>query len=325
MSKSVGNVVDPHDIIKKYGADMLRLWVASVDFTEDVRMSDTILQRMSDAYRKLRNTFRYALGNLDDFDPASDSVLAAEMVEIDLWILARAEELIGKCRAWYDDYDFHKTYRAIYDFATTDLSAVYFDILKDRLYTAAVQSPARRSAQTALYRLTYALVRLLAPLLSFTTEEVWGHLRKPAGAPESVHLALLPEPDEVTEGFTTEQRRRIENWDKLLPVRDEVLKSLDTARKEKLIGAPLEARVRLTADAELHPLLEEYAADLPTLFIVSQVALENGAADGLQVAIERADGQKCERCWKYKPEVGSYSDFPTICGDCKIALTSRQP
>ena len=325
MSKSVGNVVDPHDIIKKYGADMLRLWVASVDFTEDVRMSDTILQRMSDAYRKLRNTFRYALGNLDDFNPAADAVPADEMVEIDLWILARAEELIGKCRTWYDEYDFHKAYRAIYDFATTDLSAVYFDILKDRLYTSAAHSAARRSAQTALYRLTYALVRLLAPLLSFTTEEVWGHLRKPDGAPESVHLALLPEADEVTEGFTTSQRRRIENWDKLLPVRDEVLKSLDTARKEKLIGAPLEARVRLAADAELHPLLEEYAADLPALFIVSQVAIENGVADGIQVAIERADGQKCERCWKYKPEVGSDSDFPTICADCKIALTTRQP
>ncbi len=325
MSKSVGNVVDPHDIIKKYGTDMLRLWVASVDFTEDVRMSDTILQRMSDAYRKLRNTFRYALGNLDDFNPASDSVPTADMSEIDLWILARAEELIAKCRAWYDDYDFHKAYRAIYDFTTTDLSAVYFDILKDRLYTAATQSRARRSAQTALHRLTYALVRLLAPLLSFTTEEVWRHFHKPEGAPESVHLALLPGPDELTEGFTTEQRRRIENWDKLLPVRDEVLKSLAAARDEKLIGAPLEARVRLSADSQLHPLLEEYAADLPALFIVSQVALENGTADGIRVAIERADGEKCERCWKYKPEVGSDSDFPTICADCRIALMSRQP
>ncbi len=173
MHKSKGNAIEPEEIIKKYGAELLRLWTASVEFTEDVRLSDTILDRLVEAYRKLRNTFRYALGNLHDFDPSSDAVAVEEMLEIDRWILARTEDLIRRCRAWYDELAFHKVYRAIYDFATTDLSAVYFDVLKDRLYTAATNSRARRSGQTALYRVHYALIRLAAPLLAFTAEEVW--------------------------------------------------------------------------------------------------------------------------------------------------------
>jgi isoleucyl-tRNA synthetase len=176
MSKSIGNTIEPEKIIKQFGAEILRLWVASVEFTEDVRLSDTILARLSEAYRKLRNTFRYAIGNLFDFDPATDAVPAPELLEIDQWILVETEDLVRKCRGWYADFAFHKVYRAVYDFATINLSAVYFDILKDRLYTTAPRSKARRSAQTALYRINYALVRLLAPLLSFTTEEVWGYM-----------------------------------------------------------------------------------------------------------------------------------------------------
>ncbi len=311
MSKSLGNGVEPEDVIKKFGADLLRLWVASVEFTEDVTLSDVILQRLSEAYRKLRNTFRYALGNLAGFDPAADAVDPGEMLEIDLWILARAEDLVRKCRAWYGDYDFHKVYRAIYDFAATDLSAVYFDVLKDRLYTFAPNSVARRGAQTALHRLTYALVRLLAPILSFTAEEVWSYFSRPPEAPESVHLALFPEPDELTAGFTVAQRERLQNWDRLLPVRDEVLKSLEAARNEKLIGAPLEARIRLTANGDLYPLLAEYVRELPSLFIVSQVALENGRGDDhVVVGVEKAAGAKCERCWKYRTEVGADPQSP---------------
>jgi len=323
MSKSLGNTVEPDEVIKKYGADMLRLWVSSIEFTEDFRMGEVILQRMSEAYRKLRNTFKYALGNLDGFDPAAGTVAPADMFEIDLWILTRAEDVVRRCRAAYDDFDFHKVYRAIYDFATTDLSAVYFDVLKDRLYTTAAKSVARRSAQTSVYRLCYALVRLLAPILSFTMEEVWSYLRKPAGSPDSVHLALFPEPEELTDGFSAEQRSRVENWDKLLPVRDEVLKSLEEARAQKLIGAPLEARVRITSNGDLHPLLAEYASELPSLFIVSQVALEPGSTADLQVAIERADGTKCERCWKYKHDIGSNPDFPTICMSCAQAIVEQ--
>jgi len=320
MSKSLGIGVEPEEVIKKYGADVLRLWVASVDFVEDVRLSDTILKRLTEAYVKLRNTvFRYALGNLYDFNPEKDAVTTAEMPEIDLWILAKTEEMVAKCRAWYDEYAFHKVYRAVYDFTTADLSAVYFDIVRDRLYTTAPRSRARRSAQTAIYRILYALVRLLAPFLSFTTDEVWGELPKPAGSPDSVHLALFPDPSELTLGIAPAQRERLANWDKLMAVRDEVLKALEVARQvEKKIGKPLEAQVILTAPQEVYPLLQEYLDDLPAIFIVSQVVLKKG--DTLSVAIERAEGDKCERCWKYTNEVGQSTEFPTLCEPCQRAV-----
>jgi len=322
MSKSLGIGVEPEEVIKKYGADVLRLWVASVDFMEDVRLSDTILKRLTEAYVKLRNTvFRYALGNLADFNPETDAVPIAEMPEIDQWILSRAEDLVAKCRGWYDEFAFHKVYRAVYDFATTDLSAIYFDISKDRLYTAAPKSRLRRSAQTAIYRIVYALVRLIAPFLSFTTEEVWGFLPKPAGAPDSVHLAMFPEPAELTAGLTIPQRERLTNWDRLMAVRDEVLKALETARAdEKLIGKSLEARVQLKAGAELYPLLDQYRNELPAVFIVSQVDLDQSTEPGLSVRIERAEGDKCERCWKYMPEVGTSAEFPTLCAACQDAV-----
>ncbi len=314
MSKSLGNGIDPEDIIKKYGAELLRLWTASVDYTEDVRLSETILTRLTEAYRKLRNTFRYALGNLGDFDPVADAVPAAELQELDQWILVRAESLVSKCRQWYDEFAFHKIYHALYDFATVDLSSIYFDVLKDRLYTSAARSQARRSAQTALYRVTDALVRLVAPLLAFTAEEVWKSLKRPG----SVHTALFPEPAELTAGLTEDARKRVANWDRLMEVREEVLKSLETARRDKFIGAPLEARVSISANSDLYPLLEQYAADLPSLFIVSQVGLNQG--DGLRIAIERASGTKCERCWKYTTDVGSDPELPTVCAACADAV-----
>ena len=317
MSKSLGIGIHPDEIIPKYGADVLRLWAASVDFTEDVRLSDTIMTRLSEAYRKFRNTFRWALGNLNDFDPARDAVEPREMSEIDLWILLKAEDLVSKCREWYDEFGFHKVYRAVYDFVTTELSSIYFDASKDVLYTAAPKSVRRRSAQTALHRIASVLVRLLAPVLVFTTEEVWGYLRKPAGSVDSVHLALFPTPGELTEGFTAEQRKVQANWDKLVAVREPVLKSLELARAEKFIGAPLEAKIRLKADDELYSLLKQYARELPGLFIVSQVVVERATNGPLSVAVERADGDKCERCWKYTTEVGQDSEFPTLCAACK--------
>jgi len=316
MHKSLGNAIEPEEVIKKYGAEVLRLWAASVEFNEDVRMSETILARLTEAYRKLRNTFRYPLGNLWDFDPRRDAIPADKLPEIDQWILLRAEDLVARCRGWYDEFAFHKVYRALYDFATVDLSAVYFDVLKDRLYTAAPKSHSRRSAQTVLHRLLYALVRLCAPILAFTTDEVWRHMRLEG----SVHTALFPEPAELTTGITSEQRKRAENWDRLMKVRQDVLKSLEVARQEKFIGAPLEARVRLSANGDLYPLLETYAADLPALFIVSEVELSPGAGDAVQVKVERAAGVKCERCWKYKTDIGSNATFPTICGSCSEAV-----
>jgi len=316
MHKSLGNSIEPEEIIKHHGAEMLRLWSASVEFSDDVRLSETILTRLVDAYRKLRNTFRFLLGNLSDFDPQNDAVPAAELPEIDQWILLRAEELVARCREWYEGFEFHKVYHSVYAFATVDLSAVYFDVLKDRLYTCATCSQARRSAQTALYRLLDALVRLTAPIMSFTTEEVWGHMKRGG----SVHTAYFPEPAELSSGIADSARKRSGNWERLMEVRGSVLKSLETARNEKLIGAPLEARVRLSANGDLYPLLEEYAGELPALFIVSQVELDRASEGDLTVKVERAAGRKCERCWKYTTDVGADARFPTICAPCAGAV-----
>ncbi len=321
MSKSLGNTIEPEKIIKQYGAEVLRLWVSSVEFNEDVRLSDTIITRLTEAYRKLRNTFRYALGNLEGFDPAKDAVPAAELLEIDQWILVRMEELVKKCLAWYGEFAFHRVYQAVSAFAIGDLSAVYFDILKDRLYTTATNSHARRSAQTALHRVTYALVRLLAPVMAFTTEEVWGFLAKPEGSPSSVHLAAFPTPAELTAGIDDAWREKLKNWDRLIELRDVVLKSLEEARQAKFIGAPLEARVRLKADEPTFALLNSYAKDLPAMYIVSQVVLENHGAAPLTVSIEKAEGVKCERCWKYTNDVGSKVELPTVCAACASAVT----
>ena len=318
MSKSLGNVIAPEDIIKNYGADVLRLWVSSVAFQEDVRVSELILTRLTEAYRKIRNTFRYALGNLHDFDPVQDALPGGELFEIDRWILYRAAALVEQCRRWYDELAFHRVYQAVYNFTTTDLSAVYYDILKDRLYTSAPKSKARRSAQTALYRVQHALVRLFAPVLAFTCEEAWGHMRQLPGDPESVHLALAPMPEELTAGLPEEHERLSADWDRLMEVRETVLKSLEEARNAKLIGAPLEAKIVLEADGGLMPLLERYQAELPSIFITSQVELRSG--DSLRATVLRADGGKCERCWKYSTAIGADAAFPTICPACASAV-----
>ena len=317
LSKSKG-AEEVAKVINKYGAELLRLWTASVDFTEDVRFSDTIVSRLIEAYRKLRNTFRYALGNLADFDPIADAVPVEEMLEIDRWIMARAAELVRSCRGWYDEHAFHKVYRAIYDFTTTDLSAVYFDVLKDRLYTSATKSRARRSGQTALYKVHYALTRLAAPLLSFTTEEVWSYTQKPAGAPESVHLSTLPDPEELASGLTFNQ---LSSWEVLMNTRERVLKALEEARQAKLIGKALEARVRLRLPVTSFELHREYADHLPSLFIASQVVLDLPSETEIEVSVERADGEKCERCWKYSTKIGEDATYPTVCDTCAAALT----
>ena len=317
MSKSLGNTIEPQEIIKKSGADLLRLWVASVDFTEDVRLSDTILERLTEAYRKLRNSgFKYMLGNLHDFHPATDAVAGEELLSLDAWILTRAEQLTAQCLAWYAEYAFHKVYRAIYDFVSTDLSAVYFNVLKDRLYTTGRASHGRRSGQTALHRLNSALVRLLAPILSYTCEEVWSHMNAPE---PSIHLADFPQASELTAGLTEVQRDDASDWTALLPIRDQVMKALDTARQDKMIGSSLEAAVQLTASGDEAALLKRYADWLPAWFIVSQVELANGPGP-LHIAVDRARGDKCERCWKYKADVGSHEEFPTVCADCAGVL-----
>jgi isoleucyl-tRNA synthetase len=309
MSKSLGNTVEPDKVIKKYGADVLRLWVASVEYNDDVRMSDVILERLSEAYRKFRNTFRYILGALDGFDPAAAPKVEAR-AEIDRWILWRLDQLIAETRSHFDAYRFHMAYRGIYNFCVDDLSATYFDIVKDRLYTGLEAD--RRQAQATLFEIGHALLRLMAPLLAFTAEEAWSYVRQPSD-PESVHLAEFPQPS----GRVFEKPAE---WGQLLAIRSLVSKALEVARQEKTIKANLEAFVRLKGNESTYRLLSEYEPELPGFFIVSGVSIENHTEADVAVAVERASGQKCERCWKYKSDIGADPQLPGVCFSCARAV-----
>ncbi len=326
QSKSLGNVVDPVDIADKLGAEIVRLWVASVDFREDVMSSDELMQRVAESYRKIRNTFRYILGNLDGFDPARDAVPFAEMHALDQYILLRAAEVTKDVRQYYDEFVFHRLYQRLKDFCIVDLSAIYFDVLKDRLYTSAPRSAARRSAQTALWKLGEALVRLLAPVMSFTADEVWQHLPPSSGRPDSVHLEHFPGPQDLTGELAAEFDAAAlkKDWETLLAVRDQALKALEAARNEKRIGSSLEAQIRLAAPESMYPVLERYRDQLRYLFIVSDVLLEKWSATngdtGLTVEVLKAPGQKCERCWNYSTHVGEDKNYPTVCERCSAVL-----
>ena len=310
QSKSLGNVTAPHEIIDRSGADVLRLWAAAVDYTEDVRCSDEILLRVVDAYRKMRNTLRYALGNIDGFDPATDTVDLDRMEEVDRWALACLDDLNEKVLAGYEAYDFQAAYNALYNFCTVTLSARYFDIIKDRLYIFAPKSEARRAAQTALYKIADSLCRLMAPLLAYTADEAWENL--PARDVASVHIAEFPEVSK------TDNAELIERWERVFAIRDEVLKSLETARNDKQIGSSLEAKVVLTTDAETTRFLIEYYEQLRYIFIVSQVEVHED--EKFAVEIRKADGEKCERCWNYSTRVGEFNQWPTVCERCADAL-----
>jgi isoleucyl-tRNA synthetase len=327
MSKSLGNVVLPTEICEKWGADLLRLWVASQDYTADVRMSDNVMTQLSEAYRKLRNTFRFALGNLSDFDPARDAVPDAEMEELDRWMLSRTADLVQQCRKWYEGFEFHRVFHALHDFAVVDLSAFYFDVLKDRLYTFAKRNRARRSAQTAVYRIAKALLTLATPIMVFTAEEIWRYFPHVAGDLESAHLSLFPN----AEALGSPVGEKIEsNWQSLLEFRSEVLKALEEKRKEKFISGSLEAKVRIYSDYEERTkFLRSYLDILPSLFIVSQVEIVDESKGlpakdtpfgGWRIEIARADGAKCERCWNYSTHVGENTDYPTVCERCVKAL-----
>jgi len=325
MSKSLGNVVLPTEICEKWGADLLRLWVASQEYQADVKMSERVMTQLSEAYRKIRNTFRFALGNLNDFDPARDAVANEQMEEMDRWMLERTADLVKKCREWYATYEFHRIYHAIHDYCVVDLSSFYYDVLKDRLYTKAPRNKSRRSAQTAVWRITSALATLLTPVLVFTSEELWKYLPKNAGEPDSVHQALFPEESELRTGIPAAMAN---TWELLSKVRGEVLKALEVARNEKKINSGLEAKVLLSADLELKAKLKHYLPVLPGLFIVSQVELmtaEKGdyrseVVPSLEVTVQRADGKKCERCWNYSTHAGENPRYPTICERCSEAI-----
>ncbi|HEV7799152.1 MAG TPA: isoleucine--tRNA ligase [Pyrinomonadaceae bacterium] len=316
MSKSQGTGISPNEVVKDSGADILRLWVASSDYHEDVRCSEEILERTVDAYRKIRNTVRYALGNLHGFDPVRDSVPEEQMLELDRWALAELNEVITKARQSYEAYEFHMATRAIYSFCTVTLSARYFDIIKDRLYTSAPRSAARRSAQTALFKITDALARLLAPILVFTADEIWENMPADSARPAFVHLEQLPEESGERDDSL------LENWERLFEIRDDVLQSLEEARVGKQIGSSLEARLEISAAGESYDLLSRYRPELRYLFIVSHVdvmRLDEGDKE-VGVRVFPAEGKKCERCWNYSTRVGESTRYPNVCERCVAAL-----
>ena len=325
FSKSLGNGVDPVDVAKRLGAEIIRLWVASVDFREDVAASENLMQRVGDNYRKLRNTLRFLLGNLHDFTPATDAVGFAAMQPLDQYILARTAELDAKIRKAYDDFEFHRAYHALNEFVNTDLSALYLDVLKDRLYTFAPKHPARRSAQTALWRIAEALTRLVAPILSFTADEVWPLLPHLAEREASVHLALFPDMADIIPGDESDVEAE---WEQLLAIRSLVLAQLETLRAEKKIGKSLEAQVTIRISSvhqpELSRLLVAFETSLAELFNVSKavVLLAGGEVDHTGVLIEAkaSNDAKCERCWRYLKEVGDDARYPTVCLRCAEAL-----
>ncbi|HJP94548.1 MAG TPA: isoleucine--tRNA ligase [Pyrinomonadaceae bacterium] len=312
MHKSAGNAVEPDKVIKQSGAEIIRLWCASSNYFDDMRASDEILQRVTDGYRKLRNTARFALGNLYGFEPERDSVPEEELEEIDRWALAELNRVTAKVLAAYEAYEFHNVYHALYNFATVTLSARYFDIIKDRLYTFAPRNKARRSAQTALMRIGDALARMLAPILVFTADEIWENL--PNRHEASIHLCVLP----TTSAQSDEEL--LAEWDRLYAIRDDVLRALEEARVAKQIGSSLEAKVTLEASGDALELLRRHQKDLRYLFIVSQVELHEAKAQDVSIAISVADGKKCERCWNYSTRVGESDRYPTVCERCVAAL-----
>ncbi|MFY4728281.1 isoleucine--tRNA ligase [Nitrospira sp. BLG_2] len=320
MSKSAGNVVAPQDVIKQSGAEILRLWVAAQDYREDLRISQEILNHLIEAYRKVRNTCRFMLSNLYDFDPAKHRVPHEQLPELDRWALLRLGELITKVRRAYEDFEFHTLFHALNNFCSVDLSAVYLDILKDRLYTFRKDAHERRSSQTVLHDIVVAMAKLMAPVLSFTAEEIWRTLavEVPGGVGTgSVHLAPFPELDPAWA-----DAKLAERWERLLKYRVQVQGVLEERRREKVIGSSLEAHVHLTTDVPTGQWLNISAADLGALFIVSQVTIEQrpDAATGFTVSVTKSAHAKCERCWNYREAVGKDAAHPTLCDRCVEAI-----
>jgi len=323
MSKSMGNFIAPEEVIAKFGAEVLRLWVSAEDYRDDIRISQEILQRQSEAYRRIRNTARFILGNLYDFDPKKDAVPGSEMEEIDRFILIKFTRLAKRVIEAYTEFDFHVIYHSIHNFCTVMLSAFYLDILKDRLYTEPPASKKRRAAQSAMHIVLSGMTRLMAPILSFTAEEIWEVLPG-GGKEESVHLAAFPA---VDESLLDEKLEAV--WDRIIEIREQVQKVLEAARRDKVIGHSLDAAVTLAAAGKEKDLLNNYAAELSDVFIVSRVdvadaapagAVKSETVPGLSVAVAKAAGQKCPRCWNYTEDIGTDAAHPEICGSCAANL-----
>ncbi len=318
MSKSLGNGVDPVDIADRMGGEIVRLWVASIDFREDMAASENLMARCAELYRKVRNTFRFLLGNITGFDPARDRVPESELLPLDQYMLARTRELTEKILGWYADFEFHRVYQAINDFAIVDLSSFYLDVLKDRMYTFAPTSLARRSAQTVLWQITETLVRLVAPILSFTADEVWEYLPPTTTREPSVHLALFPKPEEI---YSADPTPLLEEWGQIFAVRDEALRVLEEARQAKRIGKGLEADLHVSATGSLFKLLQQHAAGLKEIINVSAVSVVESTPDiPLAIVARPAAGHKCARCWNFMPEVSNYGIWQNVCTRCHNAL-----
>jgi isoleucyl-tRNA synthetase len=323
MSKSLGNGVDPLVVIKDMGADILRLWVASADYKSDVAVSPNILKQITETYRKIRNTCRYLLGNFYDFNPDRDMVDFEELSELDRWAMLKLHKLMDRVLNAYRDYEFHVVYHSVHNFCTVEMSAFYLDIIKDRVYTSAADSKERRAAQTVMYHIIQALVRLLAPVLSFTAEEIWRYLPDSQAKPTSVQLADMPE---VMPAYLDNELEA--RWDQILKIREDVTKLLEVARKDKVIGHSLNAEVQLYPDQELADFLKQLEPELATIFITSGAVVHGveetapaGANSGenfpgLKIAVTLANGEKCERCWIYSEELGRHQEHPTLCPRC---------
>jgi isoleucyl-tRNA synthetase len=322
MSKSLGNGIAPQEIISQYGADILRLWVASADYHADIRISAEILKQISDNYRKIRNTARYCLGNLYDFNPDTDMVSNDELEELDKYALMKLDEVISIARNAFDEYDYHTAAHSLHNFCVVDMSNFYFDVLKDRLYTSAPESASRRAAQTVLYKVLDALTLILTPILAYTADEIW--LAMPHDSSRNPEAALFNDIPEA--GYIEADDSFIAKWDRIHEVRFDVQKALELARNDKIIGKPLEAKVTLYANGELYDFLKSLEDALPEILITSYVSVENGEGEvkgdveGLSVTVTKADGEKCERCWKYSHSVGTSSEHPTLCEHCAAVM-----
>lgn len=318
MSKSLGNVIVPAKVTNQFGAEILRLWVASVDYQSDVRISDAILKQVSEVYRKIRNTFRFLLGNLADFKPEENTVAFDELREVDQFLLIRLNNLVRESLKAYDEFEFADIYHAVNNFCTVDLSSFYMDFAKDVLYIEAENNFERRAMQTVMYKCAVSLAKLLSPILPHTADEVWAHI--PGVQEESVQLTDMPEVEEFANAAELEKK-----WKEFLLVRNDVLKALEEARNEKVIGKSLTAKVSLYVNEDVKNLLDSISESLKQLFIVSgfEVAGSYDEApeqalklDQAAVVVEKADGETCERCWVVTPEVGKVEEYPTICPRC---------
>lgn len=313
MHKSLGNGIDPKEVIDKYGADVLRLWVASSDYHADIRISQDILKQLSEAYRKIRNTARYILGNISDFDPNKDMVSLDELMPIDKWAIAKLNALIDKVQEAYNKYEFHIVYHNIHNFCVVDMSNFYLDVLKDRLYTEKADGKLRRAAQTTIYIILDAMTRMIAPILSFTSDEIWKFMPH-SDKDNTEHIVLNDMPSklniEINDDFMT-------FWDKIHLLRDDVKKSIEPMIKNKEIKGSLEAKILLSAKGENLEFLKQAENELATAFIVSEVVISESAEDNeIQISVEKAEGEKCERCWSISKTVGKNSEHPTLCDRC---------